>query len=139
MVGMSQLKILPIVSYFIKLTCLLSFILVEVTARPFQGLGVAYTQAGKSVVVIYTSRTIKPLHRAAASSPMNPLLWGSNFNGRLLLTEVYPGSVVSFNWFCCKQTKNWEQGLISKPRQPINFFFQKGPDQVKLNTSACHV
>ena len=44
--------------------------LVEVT-RPFQGLGVAYNQAGKSVVVIYTSRTIKPLHRAAANSPMN--------------------------------------------------------------------
>ena len=136
MVGMSLLKILSILSYFIRLTCLLLFILVEVT-RPFQGLGVAYTQAGKSVVVIYTSRTIKPLHRAAASSPVNPLLWESNFNGRLLLTEVYPGSVVSFNWFCCKQIKIWEQGLISKPRQPIKvFFFQKGPDQVKLNTGA---
>lgn len=64
---MSQLKIMKVVSYFIWLTCLFSFILVEVT-RPLQGLGVAYTQAGKIVVVIYTSRTIKPLHRAAASS-----------------------------------------------------------------------
>ena len=65
---MSQLKIMKVVSYFIWLTCLFSFILVEVTRPALQGLGVAYIQAGKSVVVIYTSRTIKPLHRAAASS-----------------------------------------------------------------------
>ena len=64
---MSQLKIMKVVSYFIWLTCLFSFILVEVT-RPLQGLGVAYTQVGKIVVVIYISRTIKPLHRAATSS-----------------------------------------------------------------------
>lgn len=65
---MSQLKIMKVVSYFIWLTCLFSFILVEVTRPALQGLEVAYIQAGKSVVVIYTSRTIKPLHRAAASS-----------------------------------------------------------------------
>ena len=51
MLEMSPLKIMTVVSYFIRLTCLFSFILVEVT-RSLQGLGATYTQAGKSVVVI---------------------------------------------------------------------------------------
>ena len=42
-------------------------------------LGVVNTQAGKSCNIIYTSQNIKPLHRAAVGSPMNPPQWRSCF------------------------------------------------------------
>ena len=137
-VGMSKLKILAIVSYFIRLTCLLSFILVEVT-RPFQGLGVAYNQAGKSVVVLYTSRTIKPLHRAAASSPMNPL-----YGDQILMDAFYwlrytPARLLALIGFAVNKPKIGSKASSRNQGNQLIFFFQKRPDQVKLNTSACHV
>ena len=121
---MSQSKIVPLASFPSGLTYLFSFILVEVT-RSLQWWRANYAQAGKGVVVIYTSRTIKPLHRAAANSPMN------SYYGDLVLMDAFnwlrytPARLLALIGFAVNKPKIGSKASSRNQGNQFRFFFSK--------------